>query len=266
MGGLGDLGVIGMHRFLISPDRSRLDQIELDGAEAHHALRVLRIGVGERVALLDGSGSELMGEVIAILRRSIQVQVNERRLHERALPRVTLYQSLIKPKPLEWIVQKGTELGVTRMVMLSTERSRSQLDEERGLGKVEKWRAVASEAMKQCGTPWMPVLGPPRTLVEAIQERDSVQRLDVMGSLGDGTPRLTEVMDRFLDQRGEGIEEVGWWVGPEGDFSPAEGAALEAAGVRPITLGPRVLRAETAAICGVAVLQHELARRGLFKL
>ena len=145
-----------MHRFYLPPAQSRDDTLFLTGGEAHHAMHVLRLRQGERVVVLDGAGQELLCEALKPGPHSVQLAVVQRnRVHP--LPcQITLLQAVPKGKIIEGIIQKATELGAHRIVPLLSDRVTARLDEESAADKAEKWRTVAIEAIKQCGSAWLP--------------------------------------------------------------------------------------------------------------
>jgi 16S rRNA (uracil1498-N3)-methyltransferase len=247
----------GMHRFYLPAERSRGDSLALTGREAHHAAHVLRVRRGERVAVLNGAGQELRCEVGAAARDRVDLAVIERR---EALPRefsVTLLQAIPKGKTIEAIIEKATELGAARIVPLLSERVVVQLDAASAAAKLEKWHWVAVDAIKQCGTPWLPRIEPPTTPREFLGRREPFD-LPLVASLQPGSRHPREYFGRFKEQHGRPPASVCVWVGPEGDFTAGEVRAMECAGARPMTLGPLVLRSETAAVYCLSVISYEL--------
>jgi 16S rRNA (uracil1498-N3)-methyltransferase len=158
------------------------------------------------------------------------------------------------------IVRKATELGAARIVPLVTERTQVHLASDRSDRKTEKWQTVALEAAKQCGNPWLPDLAAPIALPAFLTAPTSFD-LKLVASLEPTARSLKPVLDAFTSAHGRPPASVLWLVGPEGDFSPAEHASLRAAGFEPITLGPLVLRCETAAIAALSILTYELLNR-----
>ena len=153
-------------------------------------------------------------------------------------------------------VQKATELGATSIVPLATERTVVQFDARDAEKKREKWQAVATEACKQCGQNWLPSVRPPQTLSHLFAE--TTFDLLLIASLASGALHPKTVLADFLHTTGAQPSSVLVLIGPEGDFTPAETALALAHGCRPITLGPIVLRTETAALYCVSVLSYEL--------
>ena len=229
----------------------------LSPEESHHALRVLRLGVGEAVTLLDGAGVEARGEILAVDRRAVRVAVRECVVHPPLPCAVTLVQALPKGRLMDSIVEKATELGAACIQPLLTEHTISRPDEDTAANKLEKWRTTALEAVKQCGNPWLPRIEPPLTFAAALQLGEKTD-LALFASLHAAARPVRTVVEEFLSRERRRPARVTVWVGPEGDFSPAELAALARHGVQPITLGPLVLRCDTAAVAALAVVMNEV--------
>lgn len=242
-----------MHRFFVSPDPSRRDKVTLDADESHHAIKVLRLKPGDDVELLDGVGHLLEGRIASADRRTVVVEVSRTR-RQPAPPPVALAPALIKGRAMDWMIQKATELGATAISPLVLDRSVVRVAAVEADDWIRGWRATCLEACKQCGNAWMPRLDPPRTLDAFLAQRTS-GLLVVASLLPEAVPARTILTE--VPEAG-GVTLV---LGPEGDFTERESAALLAAGARLLSLGPLVLRAETAATAGLAVLQHELACR-----
>jgi 16S rRNA (uracil1498-N3)-methyltransferase len=246
-----------MRRFYLSPADCQADTLSLSGAEGHHALRVLRVRVGERVMVLNGVGEELLCQVDATSRREVTLRI----LHRKEIPKLphqlTLIQAVPKGRMMDFIVQKATELGASRVVPVLCERSVPDWDIAEAEVKRARWQAAAVEAIKQCGWAWLPVVELPRDLMAIAAEAESVE-LSLVASLQPGARHPRERIEQFLARQGRLPRSVAVWVGPEGDFTPAELDRIQAKGAAPITLGSLVLRSETAAVCCLAILQYEL--------
>jgi 16S rRNA (uracil1498-N3)-methyltransferase len=246
-----------MHRFYLAPEYCQDEVLSLTGREAHHAQHVLRLRRGEQVQVLDGEGQVLECEVAELKRGGLELRVVERR-SVAALPyRVTLAQALPKGKLFESIVQKATELGAYRIVPLITQRVVAKLEQDTVSEKLEKWRLVAIEAIKQCGSTWLPRIEPPET-IEQFRSRQSGMELALVGSLGGDSRHPGDCFSNFVSQHGTRPKSVSVAIGPEGDFTPGELAALQLDGAHPITLGPLVLRTDTAAIYCLSIINYEL--------
>jgi 16S rRNA (uracil1498-N3)-methyltransferase len=242
-----------MPRFYLPPPECRADGLVLTGREAHHAADVLRLKPGDKVVVLDGAGSELACRVESVTRKKVQLEVQARVTEPPPPWRITLVQAIPKGKILEAIIQKATELGVWRIVPLLSQRVTTHLEGESIEPKAEKWRQTAVEAIKQCGQRWLPQVDPPLTLPAWLARREKFD-LTLVASLQDDSRHLRAYFPPGA--RRPGVLCV--WIGPEGDFAPEEMEAIQGAGALPITLGPLVLRSETAALCALSILNHEL--------
>ena len=247
-----------MPRFHLPPPLPPHPTFPLPQAEAHHAANVLRLRTGDPLTILDGAGQQLDCTIATLSRRDVTVTVHQRHTHPRPPWSITLCPALLKGKAFDLLLQKATELGATHIVPIRTERTIPQPADADSPEKLDKWRATLIEAAKQCGTPWLPQLHPPATLATHLRNAPATQ-LNLVASLAPDAlhPRLP--IQHYLQTHGHLPQNVTLWIGPEGDFTPSELAQLQTAGVQPITLGPHILRAETAALAALAILNHELA-------
>ena len=246
-----------MHRFHIRPDEWHLDAPVLTGAEAHHARTVLRLAVGEKVVLFNGRGRELMAEITALDSR----QIGLRKLHESITPplrcQITLGQAIPKGKNMDLIVQKAVEIGAAGIVPIISDRTIVRLDPGDAAAKQAKWQTIAIEAAKQCGQNWLPQVETPRSLAHFFSGRAPFDLL-LIGSLQSDALHLKKILAEYAAEHGDRPARVLMLIGPEGDFTPAELNLARSHGCRPITLGPIILRVETAAIYCLSVLSYEL--------
>jgi 16S rRNA (uracil1498-N3)-methyltransferase len=246
-----------MHRFYLPPDQCAGESLRLDGREAHHALNVLRLRAGETVTVLDGAGHEFQCEVVSAAHHAVTLARRGRNFVPPPPCQITLLQALPKGKIMDAIIQKAVELGAWRVVPILSERVVSHLDEDGAEGKREKWQQVAIEAIKQSGAAWLPQVDAPLPLAQYFARRESFDLL-LAGSLQPERRHPRACLEEFRAAHGGPPKSIGVWVGPEGDFSPGELAAILAAGARPVSLGRLVLRVETAAIFCLSILNYEL--------
>jgi len=246
-----------MHRFYLPPSQCRDSSLTLRDQEAHHALHVVRLRRGERVVVLDGAGHELLCETRELGQDTVKLSVTQKNEIPPLPYQLTLVQAIPKGKIIESIIQKATELGVARIFPLLSERVVAHLDEEASGDKAEKWRHVAIEAIKQCGSAWLPQIEAPLT-PKAFLARGEKSDLPLIASLQPGSQHPRELFKRYYAERSRLPQSISIWVGPEGDFTPAEISAAKSAGALPITLGRLVLRTETAASYCLSVLNYEL--------
>ena len=183
-----------MHRFYLPTEASEGASLTLTQREAHHALHVVRLRRGERVSVLDGVGHEYLCDVREASRESVTLAV----LHKTAIPplpyHITLLQAVTKGKAFENTIQKATELGAFRVVPLLSERVVSQPDEDTAASKVEKWQLIAIDAIKQCGSAWLPHIEAPLPLKEFLARHEKFE-LPLVASLQDDRRHPREVLE-----------------------------------------------------------------------
>jgi 16S rRNA (uracil1498-N3)-methyltransferase len=246
-----------MHRFYLPPESWNADALILTGTEAHHGRDVLRLGPGDKVVVFDGRGRELTAEIGS----SDSSKISLRKLHEAKTPplrcQIILGQAIPKGKNMDLIVQKAVEIGAAEIAPILSDRTIVRLDEESAASKQSKWQTVAIEAAKQCGQNWLPRVHVPQTMTEFFQHRRRFD-LQLIGSLQSDAVHLKKILAEYLAEHGDRPTSVLMLVGPEGDFTPAELSLARTHGCRPITLGPIVLRVETASIYCLSVLSYEL--------
>jgi len=249
-----------MHRFYIAPENWNPDALTLRESEAHHARNVLRMERGEKAVVFNGRGREITVEVVGFAQNEIQL----RKLHEAETPplrcRITLAQAIPKGKNMDLIVQKAVEIGAWEIAPLISERTIVDLDPAMAGQKQAKWQQVAIEAAKQCGQNWLPQVHIPRKLKDFFADDSAATRQDLrlIGSLQSDAVHLKKILTEYSSEHPERPTSVLVVVGPEGDFTPAELSLARSHGCQPITLGPIILRVETAAIFCLSVLSYEL--------
>jgi len=246
-----------MHRFYISPENWSPDALSLRDAEAHHARDVLRMKRGDRAVLFNGRGREITAEIVDLTGH----EVHFRRLQETETPpfrcRITLGQAVPKGRNMDLIVQKAVEIGAAEIAPLISERTIVDLGPEEAEQKKTKWQQIVIEAAKQCGQNWLPQVHPPRKLKDFFSDAGNFD-LRLIGSLQPDAIHLKKILGDYTDQHRDRPRNVLMLVGPEGDFTPAELGLAKTNGCLPITLGPIILRVETAAIYCLSVLSYEL--------
>jgi 16S rRNA (uracil1498-N3)-methyltransferase len=281
-----------MHRFYLAPNEWSFAM--LAGSEAHHARSVLRLQPGDRVTIFDGHGREATAEIGALNSDAVHLRILQTAIVPPLRARITLAQAIPKGKNMELIVQKAVEIGAAEIFPLLSARTVVQLDAENAAQKQTKWQTVALEAAKQCGQNWLPHVHKPRSPNEFFRELESGLPcaggaagvslagtkeddasipptpwcptraplhfdLRLIGSLQPGALHLKKILADYADAHG-GVRptSVLMMIGPEGDFTPAEIALARSQGCTPLTLGPIILRVETAAIYCLSILSYEL--------
>jgi len=248
-----------MHRFFIPPEECHNTPLRLSAQESKHARSVLRLREGDRVVVLNGAGKELLCQAAEVRNDSTTLNI----IQENSVPplpfEITLYQAVAKGKAMDFIVQKATELGAHRIVPVLSDRSVPDWDDAKTAAKVEKWRNICVESIKQCGSAWLPKLELPMKPKEALADARQCD-LSLIATLQPDAKHPREHIDAHAAEHGQAPNKLAIWVGPEGDYTPAEINTIRTAAL-PITLGPLVLRSETAAIYCLAVLNYELQTR-----
>jgi 16S rRNA (uracil1498-N3)-methyltransferase len=247
-----------MHRFYLPPEQSGGQALFLSGDEAHHAHHVLRLLPGQVVEVLNGAGEIVTCEVRSSNRSSLELAVLARKARDPLPCSVTLIQAIPKGKLFEDIVEKATELGVSCIVPLISERVISRPEGDDAMRKTAKWKRTAIETLKQCGSAWLPTIQPPVALADYLSRREHAE-LPFLASLQPDAREMRECVTRFLNAQQRPPRSASLWIGPEGDFSLGEIEQINReTGAQPISLGPWVLRTDTATIASLALLNHEI--------
>jgi 16S rRNA (uracil1498-N3)-methyltransferase len=244
-------------RSYCSPGSAESSEIVLSADESHHLVVVNRARLGDTVVAFDGKGTEWICELTGDRKAGATLKARFRQKAKPLAYEITLGQALPKGTSMDAIVRKATEIGVARIVPLESERTQVHLDADRSDKKIDKWQTAALEAAKQCGNPFLPEIAPVQKAA-AFMESARGYDLKLIASLQPGAKSLKHVLANFLSAQGRAPTKVLWLVGPEGDFTPAEMSLSANAGFEPITLGPLVLRCETAATYALSVLSYEL--------
>ncbi len=240
-------------RFILTPAALQENPVRVTGDDVAHA-RVLRLQPGSPVRVCDGAGHEWQGMLSAVTPKYLEVSnVTPLDHHPEATLQVTLYQGFARGDKLEWIVQKGTELGLVRLVPMVTAHSQVRLAEA-GSHKITRWQEIARQATRQSGRVRVPDIASPVTFEQAVAE---ARQADVAVMPFEHADRA-HGWKAQLAQVPQPVT-VALLVGPEGGFSEAEVALARSSGILPVSLGPRILRSETA---GLAVLAMALFQWG----
>jgi 16S rRNA (uracil1498-N3)-methyltransferase len=243
--------------YCLPPDREP-GEIRLSPEESHHLVSVNRCSRGDPVIAFDGRGREWTTECTEPSKSAAVLRVKHSRQAEPRTHEITLAQALPKGSTMDDIIRQATEVGAAFLIPLLSERTQVHLDPERAEKKIEKWRTTSIEAAKQCGNPWLPEIAPLQNLGDFLNA-SSTYDLKLVASLHAGATSLKKSLADYATKHGHAPRKVLWLVGPEGDFSPTEMTAALSAGFHPITLGPLVLRSDTAAIYALSILSYELA-------
>lgn len=247
-----------MHRFYIAPSDWRPEALALRDRELHHAVNVLRLGEGDRLVVFDGQGREATVQITGVSKHEAQLKIQNSALTPPLPCRIELGQAVPKGKQVDLIIEKATELGAAAIHPLLSERTIVKLDDEKEAQKKrDKWQVIATDAAKQCGQNYLPVVSQPRSMREFLDNLDRYD-LRIIASLQPDSRRLPSILADFREAEGRDPRSVLILIGPEGDFTPAELSQAKSRGFLPMTLGPIILRSETASLYALCALSYEL--------
>ena len=249
-----------MNRFFVDTRDMSGNRFRITGTDVRHIQRVLRLGPGDRIVVVSPQGREWEGRLDRVDNHlAAGTLLSEITVSREPRLEITLIQGLPKAGKMDDIIQKGTELGMVRFLPLICERSVVRLDKDQGRQKVTRWQRIAQEAAKQARRSVIPEVTSPVTLPEVLSQSTG-DGLDVLLWEGETNSSLQD-----LGPRTGTVLAVRLLVGPEGGFSPEEARQAEAAGFHAVTLGPRILRTETAGLVAAAALLYasgDLGGRG----
>lgn len=236
------------HHFFVEPDDVADGVVALQGQEAHHAVHVLRVHRGERISVADGTG-RVIEAVVSDVGDTVEARVESIREIDPLVPAITLFQGIAKGERMDAVVQKSVEIGVACIVPVMCERTVARWDRRKRAKAVERWREIAKGAGKQCGTAWF-------TRVEEVVDAFDAVAPPAVALDPDATTRLRDVLP------GSRPDTLSLVIGPEGGLSPSEIGTLREKGVALATLGPRILRTETAGPVAAALILYAYGSLG----
>jgi len=239
-------------RFFVSPKQIEAGRVYLNGPDVVHIAKVLRLSAGDRLVVLDGQGKSYLAVLEQICKGEVSCAIEkELAAAAGALLKVTLVQGIPKGDKMDLIIQKGTELGLNGLIPLLSERAVVKLEGDKLFKRRERWRRIALEAAKQCRRPDIPEISVPKSWEQALADLppDAV-------ALIPWEEENAESLKGFL-QHSKPPEEIFVFIGPEGGFSAGEVERARLHGVRPVTLGPRILRTETAGLAVLAMILYQ---------
>jgi 16S rRNA (uracil1498-N3)-methyltransferase len=242
-------------RLFVEPSRLSEEIVVIAGEDHRYLTRVLRLGIDDTLLLFDGIGVEADARIIRVGPRALELKVEARRpATPLERPEITLIQALTKGDKLDVVVQKATELGVQRIIPVTSARSVPRLEAMRALGRRARWQKIAREASRQSGRADVPEVESVMPIVAAL--RSAGDAFKIMMWEGARQHGLREVMP------GEKPKRIVIATGPEGGFSIEEVEAARASGFHVVGLGPRILRTETAALVTISILGYALGDLG----
>ena len=240
-----------MPRFYIPNPQIEKDLLTIKGNEARHIRRVLRLKAGDDIVVFDGSGREHEGTILEEGPTSVSVRIKNVFLSKKEpLLEITLAQSLLKGEKMDYLIQKATELGIKEIIPFFSSRSIPLLEKSKRLERYRRWERIAIEASKQCGRGFIPK-------IDHIRDYSEMLSLAPLESLRlilweEEGKRLKEVLKESKDKK-----RIFFIVGPEGGVSQEEVEKSKGMGFIPVYMGQRILRAETASLCLLSILQYE---------
>lgn len=248
-----------MHQFFVEPENIQGNKIVITGEDVNHIKNVLRMKVGDEIAVSNGvDGKEYRCGIVSI---SEEVLCELRFVKEDGveLPsKITLFQGLPKADKMELIVQKAVELGVYEIVPVSMGRCIVKLDEKKQKSKISRWQGIAESAAKQSKRRIVPQVTSVMSMKEACKYASEMDIVLVPYELAEDMPKTRELIEAIKPG-----QKIGFFIGPEGGFEEMEIALAVEAGAKPITLGKRILRTETAGFTVLSILMYHLEGRDI---
>lgn len=227
--------------------------LALEGDEAHHSHAVMRRSIGDEVTIFDGTGRSALSKITSTSSKRVELELLSMRQDAPPPVHISLLQAIPKGGNMELIIEKAVELGVQHIHPVTTAHTVVKLKGDEIAKKQSKWQRVALEACKQCGQNWLPVVHSPVSF-DQVWSVLPAHDLRLIAALQPDARSLKDLISHLPTDP----QQVLVAIGPEGDFSPAEYSLAREQNCRPITLGPIILRVETAAMFCLSVLAHEL--------
>ena len=244
-----------MHRFFVPPAAIRGNKVEFPERTAHQIRNVFHMASGDRVVVLDDTGWEYHVGLQLVSHKAVigEVALRQPSVNDPTTE-LTLFAAILKKDNFEWVLQKCTELGTASFVPMITERTVVTAPSEH---KVERWERITTEAAEQSGRGRLPAIEPVSQYDQVIGRlKDFDAALFFWEAAGQGD------LKQILNQSGP-LRRIACLVGPEGGFTDGEAELAQQAGAKVVTLGPRILRAETAAVVGTSLVMHECGEMSL---
>ena len=243
-----------MQHFFVSPQQVKEEKIYVEGSDVNHIKNVLRMKLGEKLTVNDGEGWQYLCEVESYEADMAVLYIVEKSKAETELSsRIYLFQGLPKQDKMELIVQKAVELGAYQVIPVSTKRAVVKLDAKKAGKKVERWQQIAVSAAKQAGRGIVPTVGEVCTYAQALKMAEELDVVLIPYELAEGIEETKKIIAGIRPG-----QSVGVFIGPEGGFDEEEVKLAMEAGAKPVTLGRRILRTETAGLTTLSLLMFHL--------
>jgi 16S rRNA (uracil1498-N3)-methyltransferase len=246
-----------MRRFYLAREEIAKDMPAIGGDDARHIVQVLRLSAGDIIGLFDGSGVECEARIVSTANRRVTVSVIRRSCPSSESPvKITVVQGLLKDKKMDGLIRQLSEMGATRFLPLRARRSVPVPDIQRLSGRITRWEKIAIEAAKQCGRSRILQITEPLSLDEvlALCSQDDLKLVF--------WEKERQPLGRIALDPARSIQKLIILLGPEGGWDPAEVEQARACGFVTIGMGPRILRAETAAVAACALVQYVFGDMG----
>ncbi len=244
-----------MQHFFVTPSQVKENEIRIEGSDVNHIKNVLRMKKGERVKVSDGNNMSYICRIIDFAgKEQVVLDIEETMEVDTELPsKIYLFQGLPKSDKMELIIQKAVELGVYQVIPVMTQRSIVKLDAKKEAKRMARWQQIAESAAKQSGRGYVPEVGGFLTFKEALRYASRLDVSIIPYELAEGMEETKDVIQAIKPG-----QSVGIFIGPEGGFEKEEIEMAIESGTKPITLGKRILRTETAGLTTLSILMFHL--------
>ena len=240
-----------MQKFLINGKEAQTGTVFLEGRDAKHISKVLRMKPGDTVDLTDGRGTDFKGEILEIEKDGIRIEIRDATDSATESPvQITVFQGMLKDGKMDTLIRHLTELGITEWVPLRCERAVAVPDDKKAARRIQRWETISREALKQCRRSATPHIGLPASIDEVVERAPG---FDLKIAFWENADLSSKELYRYKDKP---VQKIAVMIGPEGGFSKKEMDRLQQAGFVPYLMGPRILRAETGAMAACTLLQH----------
>ena len=246
-----------MYQFFVEEGQICGDRIVITGEDVNHIKNVLRMKIGEEIAVSNGvDGREYRCEVAQLLADEVVCKLRFIKENDVELPaQVYLFQGLPKADKMELIIQKAVELGAYSVIPVATRRSIVKLDDKKAAAKQNRWQGIAEAAAKQSKRKIIPKIEKVMSFAEALEMAKALEVRLIPYELAEDMSHTKEIIERIREG-----QKIAIFIGPEGGFDETEIAMASEVGVEPITLGKRILRTETAGMTVLAWLMYHLEK------
>jgi 16S rRNA (uracil1498-N3)-methyltransferase len=242
-----------MKRFLVEAIGPSLDRLTITGREARYINRVLRMKKGQELIIMDGKGQSFACTIEKVSYQEVTVRIKGPLPPQASSPvKITLCQALIKAQAMDYVIQKATELGVGAIRLFFSERTVIKIEPARATTKMKRWREIMKAACRQCNRADLPNLEPPVSFEEMVERVPKNEILKILLWEDEQNLGLKEIFNRTSPP-----PHIWTVVGPEGGFTPDEIDVARESGFQTVSLGNRILRADTAALSLLSIIQHE---------